>query len=87
MQNAADLKAKGVEAIACVSVVIHLSWVWAKDQNTDTIDMLADSGGELAKAMGVELDLRERGLGVRDQRFALVAEDGGELTTSSAEKF
>ena len=98
MQNAGDLKAKGVEAIACVSVNdAFVMGAWAKDQNTgDTIDMLADSSGELAKAMGVELDLSERGLGVRGKRFALVAEDGvvkhlalqdgGELTTSSAEE-
>ena len=98
MQNAADLKAKGVEAIACVSVNdAFVMGAWAKDQNTgDTIDMLADSSGELAKAMDVELDLSERGLGVRSKRFALVAEDGvvkhlalqdgGELTTSRAEE-
>ena len=78
IQNAGDLKAEGVEAIACVSVNdAFVMGAWAKDQNTgDTIDMLADSSGELAKAMGVELDLSERGLGVRGKRFALVAEDG-----------
>ena len=98
MQNADALKAKGVEAIACVSVNdAFVMDAWAKDQSTgDTIDMLGDGSGELAKAMDVELDLGSRGLGLRGRRFALVAEngvvkhlalqDGGELTTSSAEE-
>ena len=70
---------------------------WAKDPNTsNTNNMLADGSGELTKAMGVELNLSERGLGVRGRRFALVVENGvvkhlalqagGELTTSSAEE-
>ena len=98
MQNADALKAKGVEAIACVSVNdAFVMGAWANDQSTgDTIDMLGDGSGELAKAMDVELDLGSRGLGLRGKRFALVAEDGvvkhlalqegGELTTSSAEE-
>ena len=50
---------------------------WAMDQGTgETIDMLADGSGELAKEMDIELDLAARGLGVRGKRFALVAEDG-----------
>ena len=98
MQNADALKAKGVEAIACVSVNdAFVMGAWAKDQSTgDVIDMLGDGSGELAKAMDVELDLGSRGLGLRGKRFALVAEDGvvkhlalqdgGELTSSSAEE-
>ncbi len=98
MQNADALKAKGVEAIACVSVNdAFVMGAWANDQSTgDTIDMLGDGSGELAKAMDVELDLGSRGLGLRGKRFALVAEDGvvkhlalqdgGELTSSSAEE-
>ena len=98
MQNADALKAKGVEAIACVSVNdAFVMDAWAKDQSTgDTIDMLGDGSGELAKAMDVELDLGSRGLGLRGKRFALVAEDGvvkhlalqdgGELTSSSTEE-
>ncbi len=98
IQNAGDLEAEGVEAIACLSVNdAFVMGAWAKDQNTgNTIDMLANGSGELTKAMCVELNLSERGLGVRGRRFALVVEDGvvkhlalqadGELTTSSAEE-
>ena len=96
--NADALKAKGVSAVACVSVNdAFVMGAWAKDQGTgDTIDMLGDGSGELAKAMDIELDLCARGLGIRGKRFSLVAEDGvikhlalqnaGELTTSSAEE-
>lgn len=98
MQNADALKSKGIDAIACVSVNdAFVMGAWAKDQGTgDAIDMLGDGSGELAKSMGIELDLGARGLGTRCKRFALVAEDGvvkhlalqdgGELTISSAEE-
>jgi len=98
MQNVDALKSKGIDAIACVSVNdAFVMGAWAKDQGTgDAIDMLGDGSGELAKSMGIELDLGARGLGTRCKRFALVAEDGvvkhlalqdgGELTISSAEE-
>ena len=50
---------------------------WAKDQNVDDkIVMLADGSGTFTKALGLELDLVGRGLGMRSQRFALVADNG-----------
>jgi peroxiredoxin (alkyl hydroperoxide reductase subunit C) len=50
---------------------------WAKDQGiTDQVVMLADGAGALTRAMGLELDLTARGLGVRCQRFAMVIRDG-----------
>ena len=67
-----------------------------KDQGTaGKVEMLADGSGEFTKAMGLEFDLSARGLGVRSQRYALVADDGvvttlnvdegGGLDKSSAE--
>jgi peroxiredoxin (alkyl hydroperoxide reductase subunit C) len=50
---------------------------WAKDQGVgDKIVMLADGSGAFTKALGLELDLVARGLGVRSQRFAMVAKNG-----------
>jgi peroxiredoxin (alkyl hydroperoxide reductase subunit C) len=50
---------------------------WAKDQKVgDSIIMLADGSAAFTKALGLELDLTARGLGVRSQRFALIAVDG-----------
>jgi peroxiredoxin (alkyl hydroperoxide reductase subunit C) len=76
--QAAALKAKGVDAIACMAVNdAFVMAAWAKDQGiTDEVAMLADGSAVFTKAMGLEFDLTARGLGVRCQRFALVAKDG-----------
>jgi len=78
VQNAAALKAKGVDLIACMAVNdAFVMGAWSKDQGiTDEVTMLADGSAMLTKALGVELDLTARGLGMRCQRFALVAKDG-----------
>ncbi|MCH9018968.1 MAG: peroxiredoxin [Proteobacteria bacterium] len=76
--NADALKAKGVDAIACVSVNdAFVMDAWGKDQNVgDTVMMLADGSAEFTRALGLELDLIARGLGVRSQRYSMVVEDG-----------
>jgi peroxiredoxin (alkyl hydroperoxide reductase subunit C) len=76
--NAAALKAKGVDTIACMSVNdAFVMGAWGKDQGiTDQVVLLGDGSAMLTKALGLELDLTARGLGVRCQRFALVAKDG-----------
>jgi peroxiredoxin (alkyl hydroperoxide reductase subunit C) len=49
---------------------------WAKDQGVGAnVVMLADGSAAFTKALGLELDLVARGLGVRSQRFALIADD------------
>ncbi|HZF77485.1 MAG TPA: peroxiredoxin [Acetobacteraceae bacterium] len=78
VQNAATLRDKGVGAIACMSVNdAFVMQAWAKDQGiSDEVVMLADGSAALTKALGLELDLTARGLGVRCQRFAMVVKDG-----------
>lgn len=78
LENAAAIKAKGVDAIACVSVNdAFVMGAWAKDQGTgEAIEMLGDGSGELTRKMGIELDLSERGLGVRSRRFSMILDDG-----------
>lgn len=78
IENADAIKAKGVDTIACVAVNdAFVMGAWARDQETEgKILMLADGSGDFARAMGLELDLVARGLGIRSQRYALVAEDG-----------
>ena len=50
---------------------------WGKDQGVGgKVAMLADGSAAFTKALGLELDLVGRGMGVRSQRFALVAQDG-----------
>ncbi|MGH7071580.1 MAG: peroxiredoxin [Acetobacteraceae bacterium] len=78
VQNAAAIKAKGVDNIVCLAVNdVFVLGAWAKDQHVDgAIIMLADGSAALTKALGMELDLIARGLGVRSQRFAMIVEDG-----------
>ncbi len=78
VQNAGAIKAKGVDSVVCLAVNdAFVMAAWAKDQGVDgNIIMLADGAGQFTKALGLELDLMGRGMGVRAQRFALVAEDG-----------
>jgi peroxiredoxin (alkyl hydroperoxide reductase subunit C) len=78
LSNIEALKAKGVDTIACMAVNdVFVMDAWAKSQDVgDKIVMLADGSGVLTKSLGLELDLTARGLGIRSQRFALVAKDG-----------
>ncbi|HET9018886.1 MAG TPA: peroxiredoxin, partial [Acetobacteraceae bacterium] len=78
VEHADEIRAKGVDTIACMAVNdAFVMGAWGKDQGVDDkILMLADGSGAFTKALGLELDLVARGLGVRSQRFALVAQDG-----------
>lgn len=78
VQNADALKAKGVDEVVCISVNdAFVMGAWGKDQGVgDKVTMLADGAAAFAKAVGLELDLTARGMGVRSQRYALVAENG-----------
>ncbi len=72
------LKAKGADVVACMAVNdAFVMGAWGKDQGVgDKVVMLADGAAAFTKALGLELDLVARGLGVRCQRFLLVAKDG-----------
>jgi len=77
LSNHDALKAKGVDMIACIAVNdAFVMGAWAKDQGVgDKVVMLADGSGTFTKALGLELDLVARGLGVRSQRYAMVVRD------------
>ena len=77
-EKAQDLQAKGVDAIACVSVNdVFVMGAWAKDQGVeDEVVLLADGNGDFTKALGLEMDGTGYNLGTRSQRFAMVVEDG-----------
>jgi glutaredoxin/glutathione-dependent peroxiredoxin len=78
VQHHAALKAKGVDHVVCMAVNdAFVMGAWGKDQSVgDKVVMLADGSADFTKALGVELDLTARGLGLRCQRFLLVAKDG-----------
>jgi glutaredoxin/glutathione-dependent peroxiredoxin len=95
--HAADLKQKGVDTIACVSVNdVFVMKAWGADQGVgDDILMLADGNGDFTKAIGLELDGSRFGMGPRSQRYSMIVADGvvkelnveagGEYRVSSAE--
>lgn len=73
-----ELKAKGIDVVACTAVNdIFVLSNWAKDTGAEgTITMLADGSADFAKAVGLEIDLTSRGLGVRSKRYSMLVEDG-----------
>lgn len=78
VEKADELKAKGVDSIVCTAVNdVFVMNAWGKDQNTgDTVEMVADGDAAFAKAAGLELDLTGKGLGLRNERFSMIVEDG-----------
>jgi peroxiredoxin len=78
VQNYDQLKQKGVDKIACVSVNdAFVMEAWGRDQKCDSkVDMLADGNADFTKAMGLELDARGNGMGIRSRRYAMIVDDG-----------
>lgn len=97
VEKAAEIRGKGVDAIACLAVNdAFVMNAWGKSQNTDgKVEMLADGNAEYTKALGLDMDASGYGMGTRGQRFAIVVDDGvvtqlnveakGEFKVSSAE--
>ena len=78
VNNYDALKAKGVDAIACVSVNdAFVMGAWGKDQNAgDKVHMLADGNGDFTRAVGLEMDGTKFGMGKRSQRYSMVVDNG-----------
>lgn len=75
--NADKILGAGVDTIACLSVNdAFVMGAWGKTQNAEHILMLADGNGDFTGALGLELDGRGFGMGVRSQRYAMIVEDG-----------
>jgi glutaredoxin/glutathione-dependent peroxiredoxin len=74
----ADFKAKGVDEIWCVAVNdAFVMGAWAKDQHSQgKVRMLGDGSATWTKALGLELDLVARGMGMRMQRFSMLVDNG-----------
>jgi glutaredoxin/glutathione-dependent peroxiredoxin len=97
LRDVGKFRGKGVDTIACLAVNdVFVMDAWAKASNVgDQILMLADGNGDFTRALGLELDGKGFGLGMRGKRFAIVAKDGvathvnvenaGEFKVSAAE--
>lgn len=78
IQHTEDLKAKGIDAIACVSVNdAFVMGAWGEQQGAGgKVHMLADGNGDFTRALGLEMDASKFGMGKRSQRFSFVADNG-----------
>ncbi|GAC1554300.1 MAG: peroxiredoxin [Beijerinckiaceae bacterium] len=76
--KADEIKAKGIDEIAVTGVNdVFVMDAWAKQTGGDgKITFLADGSGHFSKAIGLSLDMNERGLGTRSQRYSMLVEDG-----------
>lgn len=95
--NCDKLRAKGVDEIWCMAVNDgFVMAAWGRERNADgKVRMMADGSAAYSKKLGLEFDLTEKGMGMRCQRFALLADDGvvkhvaveapGKFEVSSAE--
>lgn len=96
VEKAGELKAKGVDAIACTSVNdVFVMGAWGKSSDAEGVTMLADGNGAFAQAVGLTMDGSKFGMGTRSQRYSMLIEDGvvkqlnveapGEFKVSTAE--
>jgi len=77
LQHADALFAKGVDTIACITVndpfVVS---AWSKAHAVEAITMISDGNADYVEALGMSIDMSDRGFGTRSARFALIAVDG-----------
>ena len=97
VDKADDLRAKGVDEVACVSVNdAFVMQAWGAQAGADgKVTMLADGNGEFAEAIGLTSDNSKYGMGKRGQRWSAIVDDGvvrelnveepGAFSVSSAE--
>ena len=86
--NATDqLKKKNIKKVICISVndpfVMN---AWGKTHNVENkILMVGDSNAIFTKNIGAELNLNNRGLGIRSSRYTLLVEKGRIVKISEEE--
>ena len=78
IDNAGAIKAKGVDEIAVTATNdVFVMNAWSKDTHADgKVSFLADGSAGFAKAVGLDLDLSERGMGVRTKRYSMLVDNG-----------
>ena len=96
VEKSQDLKANGIDEIACISVNDpFVMAAWGDRDGSEDIAMLADGNGQFAEATGLVMDGSKFGMGKRSQRYSMIVDDGvveqlniegpGEYRASSAE--
>jgi peroxiredoxin len=77
IEKQAEIKARGVDAIAITSVNdVFVLEAWQKASGAEGLEFLADGNAEFAKAIGLDMDGAGFGLGPRSKRYAMLVDDG-----------
>jgi glutaredoxin/glutathione-dependent peroxiredoxin len=78
VEKNADLRSKGVDKVACLSVNdAFVMEAWGKQHQAEgKVEMLADGNGDFTRAMGLEMDGSGYGMGKRSQRYAMLVDNG-----------
>ena len=77
VEKAGELKAKGVDEIACISVNDpFVMSAWNERDGSADVTMIADGNGEFTEALGLSFDGSKFGMGKRSQRYSMVVDDG-----------
>jgi glutaredoxin/glutathione-dependent peroxiredoxin len=78
LSNVEAIKAKGVDAIVCVTVNdIHVVNAWAEHTGAEgKITMLADDNGKFTKAVGMNRFFPDSGMGERSRRYSMIVDNG-----------
>ena len=78
IDKADEIRAKGVDEIACVAVSdAFVMQAWAQQSGAEgKVTMLADGNGQLAEAMSLTMDASKFGMGTRGQRWSAIVDDG-----------
>ena len=76
--KAEEIKAKGVDEIVVTGVNdVFVMGAWEKHTGGGgKVTFLADGSARFAEAVGLTIDMGERGLGTRSQRYAMIVDDG-----------
>lgn len=96
VDKAEELKGKGIDEIACISVNDpFVMAAWGQRDGSEDVVMLADGNGDFAEAVGLEMDGSKFGMGKRSQRYSMIVDNGvveqlnveapGDYRASSAE--
>lgn len=78
VEHAEDFKARGIDEIWCVATNdAFVMAAWGRDQNaTGKLRLLGDGSAAWTRALGLDMDLTARGMGVRSQRYSMLIDDG-----------
>src|SRR5690606_22437399 len=77
VEKAAELKAKGVDEIACTAVNdAFVMGAWGKASGSEDVTMLADGNAGFADALGLTMDVSAHGMGQRSQRYSMIVDNG-----------